>query len=333
MEPRKSVFIIVIFLSFLIGGCYTQLERSAVQIEDENEYYDETAEVAEEAEYDSDADRDADREVEYNYYFFDSPYGSYNPYYRPFSRFDALLYFNDYNFWMDYYTWWPVASYWPGHYYYHYDPWGYSYRHFGPYWWDHYYYGSGHHYAASRVPREQRPFVGYNPAVRAIPRGEKNRTDLPPATQKRLARTDGPNAGSVSAKRPVKSFAGQKTRTDQQPGGLSRGKIQPSQDRPKTEATPRMKKSKNTNTDQNKARSRTWSDDKPATKQNQPATRPSQSSTSRRSAAPPSRSSAPAPKSVAPPSRSSTPPSSSTNTSKSSNSTSKSSSGSSKKKN
>jgi hypothetical protein len=316
----------MIISSFLIGGCYTQLERSAVQIEDENEYYDETAESesdAAEYETETDTDRDAASDVEYNYYFYDSPYQSNYPYYyRPFSRFDALLYFDHYDFWLNYYTWWPVAGYWPGYSFYHNDPWGYRYRHFGPHWRDHYYYASGHHYSDSRGPREQRPFLGQGPAVRTMPRGEKQRTDIKPVSQKRFVRTDQPTVVPNSSKRTTKNYTGQKTRSDRTTGTISRGAVQASKERRREETPQQVTKSKNTTPEKSRAPSSARSSNKSASKQPQPAARPSRSS-----------SSTPKQSTVQPSGNSSKGSSNSGSNSKSSNSSSKSTSGSSKKKN
>lgn len=136
---KRYVFLAPLLFSLLLVGCYTQLDRPGVEVEDE--YTNEDAESADD-EYYGDAELDDTQNiVDHNYHIYYESWDPYPVYYRPFNRWDALLLFPTYDPWLNWYAWYPVNSWYGSGWY---DPYGYSYRHYGPYWrYDSYYYGGG----------------------------------------------------------------------------------------------------------------------------------------------------------------------------------------------
>ncbi|MCI0514042.1 hypothetical protein L0128_12575 [candidate division KSB1 bacterium] len=157
MQRTKLFWIFLTTLivgSFLFMGCYTQLERADVEVaddysQDDDEYYESYADSMVD-------DASVTENNYYNYYLNTDPYRrlAYPFYYRPLSRYDALLFFDSYDPWLNYYGWWPYASssvYWV------YDPWYYRYHYNGPDWWDNYYLPDGN-YSYRPGVKQQRPF-------------------------------------------------------------------------------------------------------------------------------------------------------------------------------
>ncbi|MBN2092206.1 hypothetical protein JW964_21480 [candidate division KSB1 bacterium] len=137
---KQGVFLVPLLFSLLLVGCYTQLDRPGVEIEDE--YADEVDDSSAEEYYGEDELDDTQNIVEYNIYYDD--WNDYPAYCRPLNRWDALLLFPTYDPWLNWYAWYPVhygyGRSWYGSGWY--DPYWYSYRHYGPRWrWDSYYYG------------------------------------------------------------------------------------------------------------------------------------------------------------------------------------------------
>ena len=140
MVKKTSILInciAIIIGSFLISGCYTQLSKPQVAIEDQEYYVEEQVDENELAE--ADTERVVYHYYEDHYDHFSYPYyyrSIYDPWYIP----GPHLYIGYYDYWDPYWDWgW---GYWNRPHRIFYDPWGYSYYYYGPYWNDHYYWAN-----------------------------------------------------------------------------------------------------------------------------------------------------------------------------------------------
>lgn len=197
---RISAIGIILLVSFLMVGCYTQLDRPGVRVDDDDYY----AEELENEEYFETVEDDSADYVQYEYYpnyvvdvpYHRVPFDSYNNpywggYYNPSYGYGTFVNFGHYDPFCNYYLGSPYArfnSYWA------YDPWGYDpysyrYRYYSPYRWDWNYYGYGSYggYYGDSVIKQKRHFgqrhVGAAVAsVTTRKQGSSRRTSAPPTS-------------------------------------------------------------------------------------------------------------------------------------------------------
>jgi len=170
IKPMFLGIVFILAISLTLPGCYTQLSRPRVDVEDEYEYSEESTEY-----YQDEGAQPAEDTEDVSIY----NYNYYN--YRPYSWIDYFDFY-DYGYYSPYrwsylgpnpYYWWDPYGHWwmPGWYagYYYYDSWWGHSGYYGSY------YGGGY-YVGSQKTYGKRAF--------------SRRSILPPAREKRIDSQD-----------------------------------------------------------------------------------------------------------------------------------------------